>query len=62
MFGMLFAAVAGLFKLVAFVLRVLLSIILLPVKMLAFGLLIKIGILIVIVAVIAGVIYFQPGC
>ena len=62
MFGMLFAAVAGLFKLVAFVLRVLLSLILLPVKMLAFGLLIKIGILIVIVAVIAGVIYFQPGC
>ena len=62
MFGMLFAAVAGLFKLVAFVLRVLLSIILLPVKMLAFGLLIKIGILIVIVAVIAGLIYFHPGC
>jgi hypothetical protein len=62
MFGILFVAVAGLFKLIWFLLRVLLSIILLPVKMLAFGLLIKIGILIVIVAVIAGLIYFHPGC
>jgi len=62
MFGILFAAIAGLFKLVAFVLRALLSLILLPVKILAFGILIKIGMLLVIIAVIAGLIYFHPGC
>jgi hypothetical protein len=62
MFGMLFAVIAGLFKIIAFVLRALLSLILLPVKILAFGLLIKIGMLLVIIVAIAGIIYFHPGC
>jgi hypothetical protein len=62
MFGMLFAVIAGLFKMIAFVLRALLSLILLPVKILAFGLLIKIGMLLVIIVAIAGIIYFHPGC
>ena len=62
MSGMLFAIIAGLFKIVAFVLRAVLSLILLPVRILAFGLLIKIGMLLVIIAVIAGIIYFHPGC